>query len=69
VKATGRWYSERLGQPIGLARWGHSGTPVPVFPTAGGGAEEIEHNGLVSVCWPLIQEGRVTPRRSAPPSA
>jgi esterase/lipase superfamily enzyme len=59
VKATDRWYSERLQQPIGMARWGHYGTPVLVFPTAGGDAEEIERNGLVGACWPLIESGRV----------
>ena len=59
VKATERWYSERLEQQIGLARWGHFGTPVLVFPTAGGDAEEVERNGLVGACWPLIDAGRV----------
>ena len=59
MKVTDSWYSERLEQPIGLARWGHYGTPVLVFPTAGGDAEEIERNGLVGACWPLIESGRV----------
>jgi esterase/lipase superfamily enzyme len=59
VKVTDSWYSDRLGQPIGVARWGHYGTPVLVFPTAGGDAEEIERNGLVGACWPLIESGRV----------
>ena len=59
MKATERWYSERLDQPIGMARWGHYGTPVLVFPTAGGDAEEIERNGLVGACWPLVEAGRV----------
>ena len=59
VKVTDSWYSERLEQPIGLARWGHYGTPVLVFPTAGGDAEEIERNGLVGACWPLIESGRI----------
>jgi esterase/lipase superfamily enzyme len=59
VKVTDRWYSERLEQPIGLARWGHYGTPVLVFPTAGGDAEEIERNGLVDACLPLIESGRI----------
>jgi esterase/lipase superfamily enzyme len=59
VKATDRWYSDRLQQPIGLARWGHYGTPVLVFPTAGGDAEEIERMGLVGACWPLVEAGRV----------
>ncbi|MFL6139411.1 MAG: esterase family protein [Frankiaceae bacterium] len=59
MKATERWYSQRMQQDIGLARWGHYGTPVLVFPTAGGDAEEVERNGLVSACWPLIEAGRV----------
>ena len=59
MKVTDSWYSERLEQPIGLARWGHFGTPVLVFPTAGGDAEEIERNGLVDACLPLIESGRI----------
>ncbi|MGH8969853.1 MAG: esterase family protein, partial [Actinomycetes bacterium] len=59
MKATERWYSHRLEQHIGLARWGHFGTPVLVFPTAGGDAEEIERNHLVGACWPLIESGRI----------
>jgi esterase/lipase superfamily enzyme len=59
VKVTDSWYSERLEQPIGLARWGHYGTPVLVFPTAGGDAEEIERNGVVGACWSLIESGRI----------
>jgi esterase/lipase superfamily enzyme len=59
VKATEHWYSERLGRWIGLARWGHYGTPVLVFPTAGGDAEEVERNGLVDACRPLLDAGRI----------
>jgi esterase/lipase superfamily enzyme len=59
VKATERWYSARLMQEIGLVRWGHFGTPVLVFPTAGGDAEEIERNFLVAACGELIDAGRV----------
>jgi esterase/lipase superfamily enzyme len=59
VKATERWYSPRLQQDIGLARWGHYGTPVLVFPTAGGDAEEIERNHLVDACGELVESGRV----------
>ncbi len=59
MKATERWYSPRLEQHIGLARWGHYGTPVLVFPTAGGDAEEIERNHLVNACSELIEHGRV----------
>src|SRR3982750_483447 len=59
MKATEQWFSERMRQPISLARWGHFGTPVLVFPTAGGDAEEIERNQLVGACWPLVESGRV----------
>jgi esterase/lipase superfamily enzyme len=59
VKQTERWFSQRLEQQIGMARWGHFGTPVLVFPTAGGDAEEIERNGLVDACGELIESGKV----------
>lgn len=59
MKATERWFSDRLQQDITMARWGHFGTPVLVFPTAGGDAEEIERNHLVGACWDLVESGRV----------
>lgn len=59
MKVTDRWFSSRLQQDIGLARWGHYGRPVLVFPTAGGDAEEIERHHLVSACAELIESGRV----------
>jgi esterase/lipase superfamily enzyme len=59
MKATERWWSDRMQQPISLARWGHYGTPVLVFPTAGGDAEEIERNDLVAACGDLVESGRV----------
>ncbi len=40
-------------------RWGTFGTPVLVFPTAGGDAEEIERFHLVDACAELIDAGRV----------
>ena len=36
------WYSQHLQQTVGIVRWGHTGTPVLMFPTAGGDAEECE---------------------------
>ena len=42
-----------------MARWGHFGIPVLVFPTAGGDAEEIERNHLVDACAGLLEAGRV----------
>jgi esterase/lipase superfamily enzyme len=59
VKATERWFSDRLQQDITMARWGHFGTPVLVFPTAGGDAEEIERNHLVGACWDMVESGRI----------
>ena len=56
---TDRWYSERIGTDITLARWGHVGRPVLVFPTAGGDAGEIEREGLVDACSGLLAAGRV----------
>jgi esterase/lipase superfamily enzyme len=59
VKVTDRWFSDRLQQDIGIARWGHYGVPVLVFPSAGGDAEEIERHHLVAACSELIESGRV----------
>lgn len=59
MKATERWYSDRLQQPIGMARWGHYGTPVLVFPTAGGDAEEIERMHLVGALSTLVDAGKI----------
>jgi esterase/lipase superfamily enzyme len=42
-----------------VVRWGLVGTPVLVFPSAGGDAEEIERNGLVDACGPLLAAGLV----------
>jgi esterase/lipase superfamily enzyme len=56
---TERWYSSRLGHDITVMRWGAVGTPVLVFPSAGGDAGEIERHGLVDACGPLLAEGRV----------
>lgn len=54
-----RWYSERLQRELTLARWGHHGRPVLIFPTAGGDAQEIERMHLVGALGPLIEAGRI----------
>lgn len=59
MKATERWFSPRIEQEISLVRWGVTGTPVLVFPTAGGDSEEIERNHLVGACGELLAAGRV----------
>ena len=53
------WHSERLGQEVSLARWGHHGVPVLLFPTAGGDAQECDRFGLVRSVGPLLSAGRV----------
>ncbi len=53
------WRSERLGCEVTLARWGHFGQPVLIFPTAGGDAEEIERWQVIRVLEPLITAGRI----------
>src|SRR4051794_41638901 len=58
VKVTDSWYSERLEQPIGLARWGHFGTPVLVFPTAGRALGEGGGDRRLHACGALLEEGR-----------
>jgi esterase/lipase superfamily enzyme len=59
VKTVERWFSERLQREITVVRWGTYGRPVLIFPSAGGDADEIERNGLVDACGPLLAEGRV----------
>ena len=59
MKAYERWRSPHMRQEIGLARWGHFGVPVLVFPTAGGDAEEIERHQVVDACSGLVESGRV----------
>jgi esterase/lipase superfamily enzyme len=59
VKDIGRWYSPRVEQEVQLVRWGHYGTPVLLYPTAGGDAEEVERFHLITVLKPLIEAGRI----------
>lgn len=58
-KVTTQWYSERLGQELLVVRWGEVGTPVLLFPTAGGDAEEIERFHMLDVLAPLLEAGRI----------
>jgi esterase/lipase superfamily enzyme len=59
LKDVTRWHTPRLEQDVQLVRWGHMGTPVLLFPTAGGDAEEVERFHLVRMLEPLIDEGRI----------
>ena len=58
-KQTFTWTSERMGEEINLVRWGTVGTPVLVFPTAGGDAEEIERFYLVASAAAFLSDGLV----------
>ena len=58
-KDVSRWHSQRLEQDMQLVRWGHYGTPVLLFPTAGGDAEEVERFHLIGALRPLIDGGRI----------
>lgn len=42
-----------------LSRWGHYGTPVLLFPTAGGDFEEVERFGLIEAINTLVEAGRI----------
>jgi esterase/lipase superfamily enzyme len=44
---------------VHLVRWGHFGSPVLLFPTAGGDAEEIERFKMIHVLKPLLDAGRI----------
>ncbi|MGA1526155.1 MAG: hypothetical protein ACO4CZ_19495, partial [Planctomycetota bacterium] len=57
-KVSSTWYSHRAGRDITVSRWGAVGTPVLVFPTAAGDAEEGERFHLVDAVAPLLEAGR-----------
>ncbi|MBL9038129.1 MAG: hypothetical protein JNG84_06415 [Archangium sp.] len=59
MKTTSRWFSQRLHREVSLVRWGHFGTPVLLFPTAGGDAEEVERFLMMKVLAPLIEGGKI----------
>ena len=54
-----RWYTQRLYQDVQLTCWGHYGTPVLLFPTAGGDSEECERFQLIQSLESLIAPGRI----------
>src|SRR5262245_35246951 len=70
-KETWSWTSPRLAtlppgqsppgaaRPARLSRWGHYGTPLLLFPTAGGDFEEVERFHLIGAIAALVEAGRV----------
>lgn len=59
MKTTARWFSHRVEQDVTLVRWGEIGTPVLLFPTAGGDAEEAERFLMLDALGPLMAAGRI----------
>ena len=59
VKDVSKWHSPHVEREMQLVRWGHFGTPVLLYPTAGGDAEEVERFHLIRVLEPLIAAGRI----------
>jgi esterase/lipase superfamily enzyme len=54
-----RWHSDTFGQTMGVARWGHYGRPVVLFPTGGGDFLDVERFLLVRALEPLVTAGRI----------
>ena len=54
-----RWHSPNLGREMPVVRYGHFGTPLILFPTAGGDHLDNERFKLIHVLTPLIEAGRV----------
>ena len=59
MKQVFKWYSPHVEQEVQLVRWGTFGTPVLLFPTAGGDAEEVERFHLIGALAPLLESGRI----------
>ena len=59
MKLKSGWYSHRLDESVNVVRWGTFGTPVLLFPTAGGDAEECERFLMMKVLKPLLDGGKI----------
>jgi esterase/lipase superfamily enzyme len=54
-----KWHSRHLGQDMELKVYGDRGKPVLIFPAQGGRFFEYEDFGMVEVCKPFIEDGRI----------
>lgn len=60
TKESTRWRSSRLdNKEIQLVRWGEVGTPILLFPTAAGDAEECERFHMIHVLGNLLEQQRI----------
>jgi len=53
------WYSQRVRREVTVVRWGEVGTPVLLYPTAGGDAEEVERFHMIDALSDLLAAGRI----------
>ena len=53
------WTTPRFHEPARMLRWGHFGTPLLIFPTAGGDFDEIERFNLIGALSGLIDQGKL----------
>ena len=58
-KESTSWHSERLGEEVNVVRWGAVGTPVLLFPTAAGDAEECERFLMIDTLSEFLAEKRI----------
>lgn len=54
-----QWFSPELNREMPVATWGHAGTPLLLFPTAGGDFLECERFLMIKVLTGLIEAGRI----------
>ncbi len=53
------WRSEPLECEVSIAAWGRRGTPILLFPTAGGDSREVERFGLLGALEPWIEREEI----------
>lgn len=56
---TWSWYSPALKREMPVARFGHYGKPLLLFPTGGGDYLEHERMLMIQALTPLIEDGRI----------
>jgi len=54
-----RWFSHRLGRDLGVATFGHWGSPLLFFPTSGGDEWEMRNQSLVGALAEFVDAGRI----------
>jgi len=55
-----KWWSPHLEQEMELKVYGHRGKPLLVFPTQEGRFFEYEDFGMIQICTPFIEAGKLS---------